>query len=805
MKYFIKTIYFIILFGASLYFFGNAKDTWLSGGNAVTADASGGELPILSFEYGEYTVNKLMGYTVEQDPMLARDQFIVPDSEGVIQLVIKERGTDVRKMMFEIFDTTDGRQVADGQISAFDYDKDIKRARIKPSYQFEYGREYAVALTLITSESKRIYYYFHLKSYDAPAITEKLDYILNFSQQCRDKNHKYVIPYLESTYHGLSKSYAHVDIHDSYQMICWGNLTPTLASDIAIEINEIYKYIAVVTLRYTVTIDNASGHESYIVSEKFRVQLGTGYAYLLNYERDTEAVFDLSLMSLSQGQLKLGVTERTDVDILYSKDNSQLAFVRDNVLYYYNLPENHISTVYSGVLGISIPSEVSMDSGIKLLRMDDDGTISFMVYGYISSGTYEGKTGLVVYEYYHHLNRIQEVLYLPLAMTYDQLTCELGGFAYMNSNNVFFFQLHSHVYSYNLTTKVLTQESSAALSEDAIFLPGLSYAAWQQEGDMQTIHLLYLETGQRKQITVGDGEIIRLLSQIDSNLILGYGLESDKAFYSDGTPYYPVTHIRILDSGENVLKEYHKEGFYVIGLENSSTAIKLNRATKKGGSYQPADTEYILIKNIDESIAFEITTRVTDQMLTEYYLSLPSKYDFEKVPRADYAKVTVITHNTAVYLDELQPASNRFYVYSYGQLIDITNSVATALTKADSDDYVGIVLTGKGQVLWERGVMAKSSELLATTIEKAKEVYEKGLAGNTLSCTGAQLSQMLYYVYKNVPVYAMYDENTPILLTAYNNTTVTYMNLKTGKLITIGSGKLNQILESGGNPFMIAW
>ncbi len=804
MKHFIKALYFIILFGASLYFFGNAKDTWLSGGNAVTADASGGELPVLTFRYGNYTVNRLLGYTVEQNPLLARAQFIVPDSEGVIQIVINERGTDVRKLLYEVIDTSDGHTVSEGQISAFDYRDDGKYVRLKPDTEFEFGREYAAAITLITSESKRVYYYFRIKSYDVPAVTEKLDFILNFSEKCRSKDTKYVIPYLESTYRGLSKSYAHVDIHDSYQMVCWGNLTPTMASDISIEINEFYKYIAVVTLRYTVTVDNASGRESYIVSEKFRIQQGTGYAYLLNYERDTEAVFDLSLMSLSQGELKLGITGNTNVDLLYSKDSSQLAFVRDNVLYYYNLPENHVSKVYSTILGVDIPSEASRDSGIKLLRMDDDGTIYFMVHGYISSGTYEGKTGLVVYEYYHHLNRVQEVLFIPLAMTYDQLTCELGGFAYMNSNNVFFFQLHSHIYSYNLTTKVLNEVSTATLSQDAIFLPGLAYAAWQQEGDMQTIHLLYLETGERKQISVGEGEIIRLLSQIDSNLILGYGKESDKAFFSDGTPYYPVTTIRILDSSEKILKEYHKDGFYITDIENTSTSIKLLRVTKKGNDYEPAGNEFILIKNPDETAAFEITTRATDQMLTEYYLSLPSKYDFKNIPRTSLAKVTVLTSNTAVYLDELQSESNRFYVFSYGHMIAITNEVATALTKADDNATVGVVLNGKGEVLWERGVMAKSSDLSASVIAKAKELYQKGLTENTLSCTGASLSQMMYFVYKDTPVFAMYDENTPILFTSYNSTTVTYLNLKTGKTITAPSNRLSATLEEGGNPFMVA-
>ncbi len=804
MKYLFKSIYFIALFGFSLYFFGNAKDTWLSGGNAATADATPGQLPIISFDYGNYSLNRLYGYTQEQDPMIARDQFIIPDSEGVFHISIEERNTDVRKMMYAIFDTTDGHQVVDGQISAFDYEETGKSIRFKPDMTYESGREYAAAITLITSESKRVYYYFRIKSYDSPALTEKLDFILKFSEECRKKNHQYVIPYLESTYRGLSKSYSHVDITDSYQMVCWGNLTPEMVSDITIEINEIYKYIAVVTLKYTVAVDNASGHESFIVSEKFRVQMGPGYAYLLNYERDTEAVFDLALMSLSQGQLKLGVTGNTNVDLLFTKDNSQVAFVRDGILYYYNLPENHISKVYSSSLGMEIPSQVCQNSGIKLLRMDDDGTLSFMVYGYINSGSYEGKTGLVVYEYYHHLNRLQEVLYLPLSMTYDQLICELGGFAYMNSNNVFFFQLHHHIYSYNLATKVLSEVSTGTLSEDAIFIPGLSYAAWQQEGDMQTIHLLYLETGQRNSITVPGGEIIRLLSSIDNNMILGYGLESDAAKYSDGTPYYPVTTLRVMDADERILKEYQKEGYYITSIENSSTSIKLNRVTKSGSTYQNTSSDYILIKNIDETNAFEISSRATDQMLTEYYLSLPTKYDFTEVPKSNYAKITILTENTAVYLDELQAEKDRYYVFSYGHLIAITDQVATALTIADSNDTIGIILTGLGDVLWERGVMSRTGELDEAAIAAGRELYRKGLSANTRSCIGSSLSQMMYYVYKDIPVFAMYDENTPILFTAYTNSTVTYMNLKTGKLTSVYINKLTPILEKGGNPFMIA-
>ena len=346
MKYTMKIFVLTSIFIGALWFFGSNMDEVMFG-TVKTTMAAEAKLPVISLRSDGVAANRLYGYTTAIDMFSVREHMVAVEKEHMVELLIAENDTDVRKLHYEVVHVDSRTEVAEGTINAFDKEGENKLARLKVTEQMESGQEYAVEVMLVDSESRRIYYYFRIKYYDDSCFAEKVTFIHEFSDWARKKEINAVIPYLESTYRGEGSTYAHVDIKDSYYMVCWGNLEPRLLTEPILNISEIYSNISVGTLRYMVELTTDTGEEQYYITEKFRIIVTENSKHLLNYERIMESVFDVSLASISQSQLKIGITNETNPEFLTNADGSMLAFVRNKELWHYNMAENRLSKVFS--------------------------------------------------------------------------------------------------------------------------------------------------------------------------------------------------------------------------------------------------------------------------------------------------------------------------------------------------------------------------------------------------------------------------------------------------------------------------
>ena len=162
MKYTIRILILLSIFIASIYFFGSNMDEAMFG-SVKTAEMSEAELPTIGLHSGGVTVNKLYGYTSAIDPFTIRENLVSVDKSQVVELLIDENKTDVRKLRYEVFDISSKEEMAESTINAFDKEGEQKKARVKVEKPMESGKEYAVEVMLVDSESRRIYYYFRMK------------------------------------------------------------------------------------------------------------------------------------------------------------------------------------------------------------------------------------------------------------------------------------------------------------------------------------------------------------------------------------------------------------------------------------------------------------------------------------------------------------------------------------------------------------------------------------------------------------------------------------------------------------------
>ena len=836
MKYTVKILILLGIFIGAILFFGSNMDEAMFG-SVKTAEMSEAELPTIELQSDGVVVNKLHGYTSAVDTFSIRENLVAVEGEQTVELLIEENKTDVRKLHYEVFDVTTKEEIAEGTINAFDKVENKKKARVKISEKMQSGQEYAVEVMLVDSESRRIYYYFRVKYYENSEFSEKVEFIRNISDWAREKNQTAVIPYLESTYRGEGSTYSYVDIKDSFFMVCWGNLEPVLLTEPVLTISEIYSNIAVGTLDYMVELATETGVEQYYVEEKFRVIVSGDSKHLLNYERTMEAVFDESLASLSQNQFKLGVTNDTEIELLTNSDASQLAFVRNKELWHYNMAENTLSKVFSFRKENEAEQGMSYDQyDVRVLKLHESGDISFMVYGYMGKGEYEGKTGILLYRYYRGEKRIEEQLYLPVEETYQKIKEELGGFSYMNDFDVFFFMAYNTMYSYNLITKELKIIADNAVQESVAFFQDSGYVCWQEDG-YENLQLLHLETGQVKTVSASEGEFIRILGKINENIICGYGLLSDCVAMRDGAVLYPAYEVKILNENLEEKKSYQKDGYYVVKAEITPNSICLRRMEKTaGGSYEEADDDYILNSMEAKNRPVRLDKRITEKMFAEYYIDLPSTYEMKEPPVRQTVPYTLVPEDTTVRISSLKNEEEEYMVYSFGSIVSIGASCASAIQLADRADVVGTVINEDGLVVWERGVKYSSvylKELEGISTKKSgltdrqeavrmmaaylaleidvsgfdetagvKYFLERATGRRVLTLSGATLDEVLYFVFRGAPVYAIKGNGDAVVITGYNANSITVYEPSSGKYKTYSQKDAEKMFEEAGNIFI---
>ncbi len=835
MKYTIKILVLTVVFVLAILFFGSNMDEVMFGIEKSTEMAES-SLPTVALRSDGVSANRLFGFTSPMDVFSIRENIVAVENDGVVELLITENEADVRKVYYEVYDIKTQKKIADGTINALEWEGDEKVARIKIDEELKSSTEYAVEVMLIDSNSRRIHYYFRVKYYENSCYAEKISFIYDLSAWARTKNYNAIIPYLESTYRGDGSTYSFVDIKDSFHMVCWGDLQPKLLTRPVLTVSEVYSNICVGTLEYMVEQETDTGTERFYITEKFRVIVTDTAKHLLNYERTMEAAFDASLASVSKNQFKFGVTNETDTEFLTNTDSTMTAFVRNKELWHYNITENRLSRVFSLRHEDEAVSGLSCENyDVRILNLYENGDVSFMVYGYMGRGAYEGKTGILLYRYYRGEDRIEEMLYLPINMTFQQINQELGSFSYMSEVNVFYFMAQQTLYAYNMNTGEMHIISDRAKEDSVVFAKEEGFVTWQEDYDK--VNILYLETAAFSELTPPEGEFIRVLGQIDQNIICSYGKLTDLAVSGDGEQIYPAYRVELLTGTGESRKTYQKAGYYVVDAEASENSIRLSRMEKKsGGRYENTEDDYILNSFEQENRTVTLQKRVTELMFDEYYIALPSKHPMKTVPKAANVPHTVIAKDTTVRIQALEEIKEEYRVHSFGEIVLLTENCTEAIIRADQSRIVGSVIDAKGRVIWERGVKFSAYyldkrpgisceesgltsrqaavQLMAaylgyeingaefTAEDTMKDFLRKHTGEDVLTLSGITLDEALYFVYRGVPLYAMKNGTDAVVITGYSAATVTMYDPKEGMSKVVNLEEAKEMFLNAGNIFV---
>lgn len=835
LKHIYRIIACLICFGLSITYFSKNIHEQKNDGQSIE-EVAASTYPIIHFKYQDKLINTSFGYSANLEAEKIRDGLVPVDDSQKIVFYVKENDTVIKKADYKIKEIS-GKVLEKGDINTFEKQEKYIGAQFTVSAELSMGEEYCLEIDLITDKGDRIHFYTRLLKQNTEHFMEMLDFALNFHNNIIDKDKaNAVIKNIEPDGSMSNTDLSYVNIHSSLDLISFGSLGPRKISNVVPIIREFTEDTAIIELNYYVMADTGSGSEKYKVSEGYRVRWTATRMYLLHYERNMEQIFDISLASISKSELKLGITANPNVDSMVSPDNSKMCFVRSNELWFYNMAVNTAYRVFSfKENNTDYIRDTNENHNIRILNMDEDGNIKFMVYGYMNRGAYEGRLAIVLYEYRAGENCIEEMLYIPVDLPYNRLKEQINEFAYINASQVYYFTINNVIYEYNMVTKQLNKIAEN-ISNDNMVMPKKSgIIAWQESGKQfcNVLNIMNLETGKKSTITAGDGGCIKILGSIGSNIIYGAGYTKDQATMSDGSAVMPLASVFIADADNNIKKTYTTKGKYVIRATVDDNKICLNRVEKnEDGYFVPVEDDY-MYNNEHSGMYLVSDSRVTEQTMTEWYLDLPSTIKISEAPAIEEVPQLHVTTETVLRLDVVPKETINYYVYSFHGLEKTFAYAGEAIEAAN--ERMGLVFDSEGRKIWERGVAKNKADVgpvknvtekeagsstvaamqiilahMGITVDNADleadqaitDVLNNHMQNKAVNITGVDLDHALYFVSKGVPVIAMKSATNAVVITGYDEETITIYNPKTGVKEVMLRYQASSIFKDMGNIFI---
>ena len=321
-----------------------------------------------------------------------------------------------------------------------------------------------------------------------------------------------------------------------------------------------------------------------------------------------------------------------------------------------------------------------------------------------------------------------------------------------------------------------------------------------------------------------------MLGTIDANIVYGFVRNSDIYEDSTGDVVKPAYILKISDCKGNILRDYQSKNRYVESASVDGNVIHLKRSKKVNGHFRSATSDTIMNQMAEEKTSIGLTTRLTNKMLTEKYISLPAGYVMERMPEISSTKNVMVTDNTTLHFSNKDISTSiKYYVCANGTITKSYTSAAKAISEAYKE--MGTVIDNKSHIVWERGGKFISKKLstisypsdTSSSIKASAQMLLQAaqvttttsdLSGKSIlsmlqkhleypvSLAGCSLDDVLYFVSRECPVIGMLDSNHAVLITAYTSSTVSWMDPQTRKSKTVSIHVAENMFKNAGYKFV---
>lgn len=834
----IKAIVCVISFVLSILIISSVMNR---GNSDITMEMSEASYPLVYVNYEGEHINCLHGYAQEMDVSFMRDTITPLGENRELSLYIDTFNTSITSIAYEVRSTDGTRLIESTQL----YDYIVQTAGISADIQLkdliDPDEEYELIILLSDVQGRQLRYYTRVVLRSDNHIGEEIYFARNFHEKTFDReNADEIAQYLETNESGDNTTYSYVNIHSSFRQITWGDLTVEKITEPQLSITELFPQTARITISYYVNVLTETGERRCRVDEYYRLRYGIQRIYLLNYERTMTEVFEMDLEAFNNNKIDLGI-RNADVEIAESEDGGAFAFVSANRLFCYNSNNNRFSQLFAFYTKDHEDERTFYNQNdIRVLSVDEAGNVQFAVYGYMNRGTHEGKMGVAVYLFNGVLNTIEEEAFIPYNRSFATLESDVERLMYLNSNEELFVYLGGSIFcinlndnSYTVVAKDLAQESFKVSESGRIVV-------WPEGEDpdrSQNLNVMNLNTKVISTIDAGTGHYIRPLGFMEEDLIYGLVNQSDLFVDNAGSLVTPMFCINICSEPDNKISmQYQKDDIYIMNVILSDNQITMERARKTPeGVYVVTSADQIM-SNTSE-LRHENTIDVAATKTLEKIVQIAAKSNIAtRSLKFMTPKEVMYEGGHEVNLEYPESMHENYYVYGSGGILGVYAKESEAVNIAEQES--GTVLNEYGDYVWIKANRNVSNQIMKITATMQDEnnsslavcldtmLLAEGISRNSqylldqgatalsvlqdnmpedceiLDLSGCSLDAVLYYVNRDIPVMAILNDRSAVLIIGFNELNTVIMDPATGTIYKKGINDSTDWFNSNGNQFI---
>ena len=775
-------------------------------------DMNSPTLPELMIEYGGQPANRMCGYRQKMQSDFIRDSVTPMDTKKEIVFLINPYEASVDSLSYEIRTSDGSRVVENKKLKTLTKSKTDNTLRVVAAVSSDLllNQEYSMQIALDTSEGT-LYYYTRVISRPGMNTEHYVQFVHNFYEKCMDKEMADdLASFLEPLDKGSPTNFGAINIHSSLSEVSWGHLYPQLTQRGIPVIKDINETTASISLDYQITTKNEEDiTETYNVHEFYRLRYTETRTRLLDFERTTSQIFSPSLPVITDEGLMLGIRDR-NVTFMTDEGGDIIAFVQEGDLWTYTPATGKVVKVFSfrNDQGEDVRDNRA-DHDIKIIRVDSNGDVDFVLYGYMNRGAHEGYTGICVYHYNSDKNALDENVFIPCTESYEFLKFDMGTLSYVSEDNHLYLMLAQKLYQIDVDQGKYNVLEDNIDSEHFVVSETNRHAAWGvMDGNKAgSIRMIDFETVATKTLTPVEGQQLRVFGFMNEDVV--YGFLSDENILLDATGHEieGITSLNIEDFDGQLKKDYYSEGMFITSVNIGPALMEFQLAAQVGGKYVSWKKDNI-INNVKTS-----AKQVAIEMIQRSRTGIQVRLAFDESPKTDHVLLVISKTRTkegkSITLDSQIPKDNVFYVYAKGGLDNIYTDLVTAIQRAD--EMQGVVLNRGQQYIWERGNKKTQQMLYLEDIPKtilegnwdaAKLQKELGKKGTVLNLSGCTLDQVLYHISAERPVLVKLKNNQTVVIIGYDQYNTHLYHPDTGETEIYGMNDSKELFLKYGNLFL---
>lgn len=758
-------------------------------------------------------VNRMYAYADEMNVTFVRDCLTPLGTDRTLEVSITPNGREIDSLVYEIA-SPDGKTVIENnKIRGFTEEEDGRlTARFTLSQPILMDQEYSLCFTLNTEDGSWNYYTRLLQR--AGLSTEQYVEFVNsfYTKTFSQEESGDLTTYLEDDPSATDNSFRDLDITSDESMILWGDLAPQISRMGIPAIEDISQDSCSISLTYDISAETEEGEvEKYQVEEFYRMSYNQTRVVLLDFRRQVRQVLTTEQNLVSAGKINLGITS-TDVQYMSDSTGTVLAFVQQGDLWSYNVETNKMTRVFSfrDTLSNDERNDISRHD-IRIVRVEEEGDIDFILYGYMNRGQHEGQMGTAVYHYSAEQNAIEEQFFLRSLKSWEFLKADMEKLAYSSKDGSLYLLLDGKLYRFFMEDG--TYETVQDQVKDDCFFVSESgrYAAWMEGMDpynTTSIAFMDFDTGEQTGIQADQGTRIRLFGFINDDLIYGVANEGDIVNNISGGRDFAMSEIRIRNFQGELVKSYHQDGYYVLDVTIQENLLELSRATKVGDSFAGTTKDQIM-NNVrskqDEIFSVVTSTTVRQGNVTAIQFAADSS---GQPPLVVDTKI-IENPDRTLNMEQTGGEENRYYVYALGSLAGIYENASSAVARAQEEN--GIVLDTAQRYIWESNNTPDRASISPRDLPEAIargtldiEALNQALEGQgrVMDMTGCTLEQILYEVGARRPVIARGENGQVKVILGYDAYNTILYDPATGETDHYGMQDSTNAFRENGNVFL---